>query len=120
MAMEWRVRLREKQRADGSVFMSKRDRKALAREQQQHAAKASELQALARGTQPPAAAAAGVKRKHPGSGAPGAPGGPAPPEKRKKGKKGKAPSAEKNAERQLVLEAYKRLKAQQKKTGAPR
>ena len=31
MAMEGRVRLREKQRADGSVFMSKRDRKALAR-----------------------------------------------------------------------------------------
>ena len=116
MAMEWRVRLREKQRADGSVFMSKRDRKALAREQQQHAAKASELQALARGTQPPAAAPASVKRKHPGSGGPG---GPAPPERRKKGKKGKAPAAE-NAERQQVLEAYKRLKAKQKKTVAPR
>ena len=64
----------------------------------------------------PAAAAAGVKRKHPGSGAPG---GPAPPGKRKKGKKGKAPAAE-NAERQQVLEAYKRLKAKQKKTVAPR
>ena len=71
---------------------------------------------LRRAWQPPAAAAAGVKRKHPGSGAPG---GPAPPGKRKKGKKGKAPAAE-NAERQQVLDAYKRLKAKQKKTVAPR